>query len=117
MKNLRGEAILCSAYELNRSPSESLPAGKTPALLWHGRQDLSKLRIFGCRAWCITLPKESKLEPRAKRGVMVGYCGSGYRVWLPQEEKVVKSRDVRFDESVAEYRDHLNQENHTPSDN
>lgn len=59
-KNLWGKAILCNAYEQNRSPSESLPAGKTPALLWHGGQDLSKLRIFGCRAWCITLPKESK---------------------------------------------------------
>lgn len=102
-KSLWGEALRCSAYELNRSPTSALERGNTPSRLWHGRNDISKMKIFGCRAWHTVMPKANKLNPRAIRGVMVGYCGGGYRLWLPTEEKIIRSRDVRFDESVMEY--------------
>ncbi|CAA9998356.1 unnamed protein product [Nesidiocoris tenuis] len=103
-KYLWGEALKSSVYELNRSPSASLKNGETPALLWHGRNDISKARVFGCRAWLTSLPKGKKLDPRAKRGVLCGYCGGGYRIWLPNEKKVVQSRDVVFDEDTFEYK-------------
>lgn len=106
-KTLWGEALKCSAYELNRTPTSALPQGKTPSEIWHGRNDLSKLRIFGCRAWYTVLPKESKLEQRAKKAVFIGYCGGGYRLYLPEEEKVIKSRDVRFDENVMFFKENM----------
>lgn len=115
-KFLWGEALKASAYEVNRLPTSALRRGQTPAMLWHGRNDISKLKVFGCRAWYTTLPKESKLNPRAKRAVMIGYCGGGYRLWVPKEEKIVKTRDVCFDESVLEYIDierNINKEDKT----
>ncbi|CAB0012102.1 unnamed protein product [Nesidiocoris tenuis] len=102
-KKLWGEALKCSAYELNRSPSSALERGQTPSLIWNGQNNLSKLRIFGCRVWYSQLPRLSKLSPRSNPAVMVGYCGGGYRVWLPDSEKVIRARDVRFDENVKFY--------------
>lgn len=98
-KFLWGEAIRCSAYELNRCPSAVLENGITPSALWYGRQDLSKLRVFGSRVWYTCIPKGSKLDPRAKTGVMIGYCGGGYRLWNPEERRVIVSRDVVFNEN------------------
>lgn len=89
----------CSAYEINRSPTSTLKSDKTTALLWYARQDISKMRIFGSKVWCIRLPKGSKLEPRAKYGVMIRYCGIGYRVRIPEELITIISRDAIFDES------------------
>lgn len=44
-KQLWGEAILCSAYEINRSPT-SANQDTTPATIWYGKNDLTKLRVF-----------------------------------------------------------------------
>lgn len=60
-KQLWGEAILCSTYEINR-PSANQDT--TPATIWYGKNDLTKLRIFGSQAWHAILPKPSKLEKR-----------------------------------------------------
>ncbi|KAF7280757.1 hypothetical protein GWI33_005539 [Rhynchophorus ferrugineus] len=76
-KYLWGEALKCSAYELNRRPTAALPRGKTPSGMWNRRNDLNKLRIFGCRAWYTILPKCNKLDPRVGKAVMVGYTGGG----------------------------------------
>lgn len=103
-KFLWGEAARCSAYELNRSPTSTLDKYLTPSVLWNGRNDVSKLRVFGCRAWPTVIPKGSRLDPRSKEGVMVGYCGGGYRIWLPNERRIVRSRDVTFDETQMPYK-------------
>ncbi|GAA0162316.1 hypothetical protein LIER_18433 [Lithospermum erythrorhizon] len=44
---------------------------------------------------------KGKLEPRAKKGVFVGYGDGvkGYRVWSPFEGRVILSRNVVFDEN------------------
>lgn len=49
-KTLWSGVLKCSAYELTRTHI-CTPKRKTPSELWHGRNDLSKLRICGCRAW------------------------------------------------------------------
>ena len=36
---------------------------------------------------------------------MIGYCGGGYRLWIPIENKVVRSRDVKFDERKFEFKE------------
>ena len=118
-KPLWGEALKCSAYELNRTPTTALDKGMTPSQIWHGRNDISKLRIFGCRAWYVNLPRGNKIDSKSTGSVMVGYCGGGYRLWHIRDEKIVKSRDVTFDESVMEYKEierNLNQSLDLPED-
>lgn len=107
-KTLWCEALKCSVYELNRLPTKALQRGMTPSQIWNNRNDLSKLRVFGCRSWYTKLPKGNKLDPRAKTVVMVGYCGGGYNLWSPDEQRLIKSRDVRFDESVMEFKERNN---------
>lgn len=101
-RHLWGEAIRCAAYLLNRSPTSALN-GDIPAVKFYGKCDLDKLRIFGCKAWAFRLPKSDKLETRACEARMVGYSGSGYRLWDPINDNIFISRDVRFDESKIKY--------------
>ncbi|KMQ91353.1 opie2a pol protein [Lasius niger] len=54
---------------------------------------------FGCELHILDqTPNKSKLEPRSKKGIFVGYSQQlkGYRVWIPSEGKVQVSRDVKF---------------------
>lgn len=101
-KYLWGEAIRCAAYTINRSPTKAL-RGDTPAKIWYGKNNLEKIRVFGSKAWGMIFPRPSKLEPRAKPMIMIGYCGSGYRLWDPTTNDIIESRDVRFDESDYRY--------------
>lgn len=98
-KFLWSEALRTAAYLTNRTATVAV-AGKTPAELWFNRKpDLSKLRIFGCRAWAL-IPKEkrSKLEDVADLSYMVGYGETGYRLYNARTKRVFNSRDVKFDE-------------------
>lgn len=101
-KSFWAEAISTAVYIRNRVTSKSLPRNVTPYHLWHGEvPNLSHMRVFGSLCWYI-LPKHKlkKLDSRAKQGIMMGYCKSskGYRVWDCALQKIVVSRDVRFDE-------------------
>lgn len=42
-------------------------------------------------------PGKNKFEEITKTGIFVGYCeqAKAYRVWLPEERKLVVSRDIR----------------------
>ncbi|KAH0813975.1 hypothetical protein GEV33_008816 [Tenebrio molitor] len=100
-KCLWTEAILTAAYLVNRSPTSSLK-DQVPAELWYGEKpNLNKLKIFGCVAY-LRLPNEilkSKLDSRTKTCYMVGYCPNGYRLWCPQEKRIICGRDIVFDET------------------
>jgi hypothetical protein len=54
------------------------------------RQSVQHLRAFGTITY-VGVPQQTrgKLDPKAKRGILVGYAVStkGYRIWLPQEKK------------------------------
>ncbi|KAG7302945.1 hypothetical protein JYU34_012939 [Plutella xylostella] len=103
-KHLWGEAILCSAYQLNRCPSSAINF-ETPECIIRGKTDLTRLKTFGSKAWAVILPRQSKFEGRAKEGRMVGYAPTGYRLWDPETNKIIISRDVRFDESDIIYQE------------
>jgi len=48
--------------------------------------------------------KEDKLDPRAKKGVFVGFKKrvKGYKIWDPKDRKFILSRDVMFNEASFE---------------
>ncbi|BES91785.1 Hypothetical protein2 [Nesidiocoris tenuis] len=98
-RHLWGEAIRTAAYQLNRTPS-SANGGKLPALLYHGKVDLSRLKVFGSKAWAHILPRSAdKFDPRARPVRMVGYNENGYRLYDPETNSIVVSRDVIFNEN------------------
>ena len=70
--------------------------------------DLAHLVKFGARAYPLTnAAKEGKerthkLQERAHIGYLVGYVGTNvYRIWLPDRNEVIATRDVRFDENTT----------------
>ena len=70
-KTFWGEAVVTAAYLINRSPSSAIDF-KTPEEKWSGNPPkYDHLRIFGCPAFVHV--KEGKLEPRAIKGVFIGY--------------------------------------------
>lgn len=97
-----GEAIQTAAYLTNRSPCSVLDSSVTPSEVWEGtKPDVSKLRVFGSPAYC-HIPKErrKKLDEKTRKGVLVGYCANGYRVWNPETRQIVAVRDIIIDENA-----------------
>jgi hypothetical protein len=101
-QELWAEAVLTTCYLINRSPSTAINC-KIPEEVWTGHScDYSNLRIFGCDAYAlISKDQRSKLDPRSKKYVFVGYGDGvkGYILWDPTSHKLIISRDVVFDES------------------
>lgn len=93
------EAVLCATYLTNRSPTRAIKADKTPAEKWFGRKpDISKLRVFGSRAYSHIL-KRGKMDQKSSKNLMVGYAPNGYRLWNIENRKVIIARDVIFEET------------------
>ncbi|KAJ4721172.1 Retrovirus-related Pol polyprotein from transposon TNT 1-94 [Melia azedarach] len=91
------EAVSTTCYLINRGPHTGIHL-KTPFEVWSGKPvDYYSLRVFGCTVHYHV--NEGKLEPRAKKGVFVGYGNGvkGYRIWSPSEKRVILSRNVVFD--------------------
>jgi len=74
---------------------------RTPYELFYGtKPEVSRLRVFGCKAWAYLSPDiRRKLDPRAVPAIFLGYAPGtkGYRVLL--DGAVLVRRDVRFGES------------------
>ncbi|KAJ4726144.1 Retrovirus-related Pol polyprotein from transposon TNT 1-94 [Melia azedarach] len=93
------EAVSTACYLINRGPHTGIHL-KTPFEVWFGKPaDYSNLRAFGCTVYYHV--NEGKLQPRAKKGVFVGYGDGvkGYRIWSPSEKRVILSRNVVFDKN------------------
>ena len=100
-KALWAEAIVTASLLRNVSPFKD--NAKTPFQMFYGKApSIARLRTFGCRAYIHT-PKEKrgKLDDVSTPGIMVGYAENtkGYRILLDDQETVVISRDVVFDET------------------
>lgn len=99
------EAVKTAVYLKNRSPSKSV-RGSTPYEMWSGKKvDLKHLRIFGCKAY-VHIPKQhrTKLDPKTKECIFVGYCtnSKAYKLIEPEHPtKIIKARDVIFIEEEA----------------
>nr|AAB51275.1 reverse transcriptase, gag, polyprotein [Volvox carteri f. nagariensis] len=70
-------------------------------LLFGYKPDVSVLRVFGCTAWVYEERQHrTKLDPVSRKGIFVGYDSmDNYRIYLPEDGKVVVSCNVKFDES------------------
>ena len=105
-QKLWAEAINAANFIRNRMYTTSGNFdNKTPYEVIMGKKPhLSFLRAFGSKAYVhVPKPKQKdKFSPRAKIGYLVGYAaGNSYRVFIPQENGVLVSQDVTFDESLA----------------
>ncbi|UYV85025.1 hypothetical protein LAZ67_X004328 [Cordylochernes scorpioides] len=93
-----------AAYLRNRVTNRHNEA-KTPFELWFGKRPaLQHLRAIGCETF-VHVPKQrrnSKLQPRATKGILVGYSlqGRGWRIWIPEKRQVVESRNCVFKEEI-----------------
>lgn len=97
------KAINKATYLINRSPTTSIDF-KLPEEVWSGKQvNLYHLEVFDCMSYLhINAADRSKLDPKSKKCYFLGY-GSveiGYRFWDDQNKKIVKSKDVIFNEKV-----------------
>jgi hypothetical protein len=96
-------------YLINRGPSRSLD-GRIPEAEWTGKKvNYSFLKTFSCEA-CVHIDKENrtKLESKSKKCTFIGYGVNdfGYRLWDYENNKIIRSRDVIFNEKVM-YKDQL----------
>ncbi|UYV76936.1 K02A2.6-like, partial [Cordylochernes scorpioides] len=93
-----------AAYLRNRVTNRNNEE-KTPFELWFGKRPaLQHLRAIGCETF-VHVPKQrriSKLQPRATKGILVGYSlqGRGWRIWIPEKRQVVESRNCVFKEEI-----------------
>ena len=83
------------------SPTTALDGG-IPEEVWTEKKvNYSHLKIFGCEAF-VHIPKEqgTKLDNKSMKCIFLGYADGefGYRLWDPVKSKVIRSRDVIFNE-------------------
>jgi hypothetical protein len=103
------DAIDIVVYLIKRGPSSSLN-GRIPKEEWTGKKvNYYFLKTFGCEAF-VHIDKENrtKLEAKSKKCTFIGYGVNdfGYRLWDYENNKIIRSRDVIFNEKVM-YKDQL----------
>ena len=80
------EAVMCTAYVLNRSPTKALQS-ITPYEAWHGRKpSVAHLRVFGSQAYALVhVQHRRKLDDKAMKCIFVGYSSKSkvYRLYHP----------------------------------
>ena len=100
--SLGPEAFLAAGYALNRTPNEQL-GWKTPYEIAYGKPlSLTHMHVYGCKTYTLDerIKRGDKLAPRALIGHLVGYNSTNiYRIWIPSLHKVIRTRDVTFDET------------------
>jgi len=95
------EAANTAVFLQNRLPTKLLEE-KTPFEVWYdNKPSLSFLKIFGSICF-VHIPqiKRDKLDRKAMQGIFVGYSdvSKAYKVYHPQTQKMVITRDVHFHE-------------------
>jgi len=96
-------------YLINRVPSSALDGG-IPEEAWTGKKvNYSFPKTFGYQFFFhIDKENRTKLEAKSKNSTFIGYKFNdfGYRLWDYENHRIVKSRDVVFNEKVL-YKDQL----------
>ena len=98
---------MCAAYIRNRLPSSANENSLSPFEVRYGRRpDLRHLRPFGVLAYVRIHKHITKVQPRAEKGILLGYGESvssqkGWRVFLPSSSRVVTTTAVTFHRDLA----------------
>jgi hypothetical protein len=104
--HLWAEAANTAVYLLNRMPTTALHSCETPYKAVYGKEaNLQHLRVFGAVAWVHVENQQrtSKLDPKAWRGILVGYDPHNqrvYRIFNPKTQKVHVTAHVTLDEKI-----------------
>ena len=98
-KKFWAEVAHTSVFLLNRLPIKALQQ-KTPFEAWYDyKPRLQNLKTFGCLCFSyIPHVKRDKLDKKAEARIFIGYSSisKAYRIYLPKNNKVIVSRDVKF---------------------
>ena len=93
------EAVACTVYLLNRSPTTSLKI-KVLQEAWSGTKlNVVHLRTFGCIAYThIPSKLGKKLDDISEKCIFIGYneTSKAYRIYNTISKKLILSRDVKF---------------------
>jgi hypothetical protein len=103
------DAVDTVIYLINKGPSSSLD-GRILEEAWTGKKvNYSFLKTFRCEAF-VHIDKENrtKIKEKSKKCTFIGYGVNefGYRLWYYENNKIIRSRDVIFNEKVM-YKDQL----------
>ena len=83
---------------------------KLPEEVWSGKEvKFSHLKVFCCVSYVhVDSDTRSKLDAKSKICFFIGYGNKkfGYRFWDKQNRKIIRSRNVIFNEQVM-YKDRL----------
>ena len=97
------DVVDTAVYLINRGPSSSLDGG-VPEEAWTGKKvNYSFLKPFGYEAFVhINKENRTKLEAKSKKCTFIGYGVNdfGYRLYDYENHKIIRSRDVIFNEKV-----------------
>ena len=100
-KSFWPEAVLFFVHVWNRLCHRD--QSKTPIELYTGsKPSVRHLKRFGSMVYVgIPRPLRHKLDPKAQKGIIVGYAlgTKGYRVYLPDHDKVIETCNVSFPKS------------------
>ncbi|KAG6761047.1 hypothetical protein POTOM_034237 [Populus tomentosa] len=106
------DAVHTAVYLINRGPSVPLEF-RLPEEVWRGKEvQLSHLKVFGCVSYVhIDSDARNKLEAKSKKCFFIGYGDEefGFRFWDDQNRKIIRSRNVIFNEKVI-YKDRSSEE-------
>ncbi|GBM64842.1 Copia protein [Araneus ventricosus] len=96
-KRCWGYAIQAAAFLHNRIPCTIINDHTPYELKYSTKPDLNKIRIFGCDAYVkVADTQRTKLDPKSKKMIFIGYSSMGYRVMNPVTRRVTVSRNVRL---------------------
>lgn len=103
-QNLWAEMIRTANYILNRTGPSNV-SGISPYELWYGKKPgLKHLRVIGSTCY-VHVPKQKrhKMDRKATKGILIGYDhDDGYRIYCKEEGKLIRSRDVIFEERTLQ---------------
>jgi len=97
------DVVDTAVYLINKGPSSSWDGG-IPEEAWTGKKvNYSFLKTFGYEAFVhINKENRTKLEAKSKKSTFIGYGVNdfGYRLYDYENHKIIRSRDVIFNEKV-----------------
>ena len=94
---LWGEAVETAVFLYNITPHSSLNF-KTPYEIVYNKKPIyNYIRIWGSIAYYKDKTQITKLEPRAKKAILIGFSNfNSYKLLNPENNKIFWARDIKI---------------------